>query len=349
MIDNLPSYVLEGIAGLIEKAGHDPVAIANSVGINPAALFQSDILINEVKFNDLFEEAARVCGDRFFGLKIAQIKSLDTLGPLWLLVRNASSVGDFLSLVSENMAIHTQGLIFSVIDQGESGASLVVEVPRFELGALQTAPRNTSITQVIEFSLAVVCNDARRSLGAKWVPNYVQFRHGPPSDKKPLRKVFGEHLFFNQDVNALHLSRSDVQAPYYLNPLNRVSTEAHQITARDLESRVGLGTSFVQQVNRILRLLINDQGATVGGVAKALNIPVRTLQYRLKKHNTSYQELYDKAREELARHYLASSELPIGAIAERLHFTDTAALSKFFKNRVGFSPREYAKKKCKLD
>jgi AraC-like DNA-binding protein len=349
MIDNLPSYVLEGAASLIEKAGQDPVAIAKSVGINPAALYRPDTLINEVKFNDLLEEAARVCDDRFFGLKIGQIKSLDTLGPLWLLVRNASSVGDFLSLLSENMAIHSQALNFTVIDQGESGVSFVVEVPRPELGAIRAVPRNRSITQVIELSLAVVCINTRRSLGAKWVPNYVQFRHAPPSDTKPLRKVFGEHLFFNQDVNAIHLSRGDVQAPYYLNPHNRVTTEAQRITARELESTVGLGTSFVQRVSRIIRLLINDRGVTAGEVAEALNIPLRTLQYRLKKHNTSYQELYDKAREELARHYLTSSELPVGAIAERLHFTDTAALSKFFKNRVGFPPREYAKKKRKLD
>jgi len=29
MIDNLPSYVLEGVADLIEEAGHDPVVSLN--------------------------------------------------------------------------------------------------------------------------------------------------------------------------------------------------------------------------------------------------------------------------------------------------------------------------------
>jgi len=46
----------------------------------------------------------------------------------------------------------------------------------------------------------------------------------------------------------------------------------------------------------------------------------------------------------LARHYLSKSELSITAIAERLHFADTAALSNFFKSRVSHSPREYVKK-----
>jgi AraC-like DNA-binding protein len=344
MAENVSSYVLEGVAALIERAGQDPVALAKRVEINPAALYQSDILVNEVKVNDLFEEAAKVCDDRFFGLKIAAIKGLDMLGPLWLLTRNARTVGESLNLLTDNLAIHTQALSADVVDEGSAGISLNMEVSRLKLDVFQTAPKNTAVTQIVELSIAVICKNLRGSLGGGWVPRYVQFRHAAPSDTHPLRKVFGEHLFFNQDVNAIHLSHEDLQTPNYRNPLNKISSDAHKVVSRDLESRVGQGMNFVQRVRRIIRTLINDEGVTAGEVAKTLSIPVRTLQYRLKKHNTSYQGLYDKTREELAKHYLTKSELPVSAIAERLHFTDTAALSKFFKKRVGHSPREYAKR-----
>ena len=344
MSDNIPSYVLEGVAALIEKAGQDPVELAKRVELNPAALYQSDIQINEIKVNDLFEEAAKTCGDRFFGLKIAAIKGHDTLGPLWLLARNASTVGEYLKLLTDNLAIHTQAMTMHIVDEGRAGVSLNMEITQLKLDTFQSAPRNTAITQMVELSLAVTCKNLRQSLGAGWVPRYAQFRHAAPTNVQPLRKVFGEHLFFNQDVNAIHLSHEDFQAPHYRNPLNKISLDAKRISTRDLESSVGQGMSFVQRVGRIIRTLINDEGVTAGEVAKTLNIPVRTLQYRLKKHNTSYQDLYDKTREELAKHYLTKSELSISAIAERLHFTDTAALSNFFKGRVGHSPREYAKK-----
>jgi len=349
MVENVSSYVLEGVATLIEQAGQDPVALAKRVELNPAALYQSDILINEVKVNDLFEEAAKACGDRFFGLKIAAIKGLDMLGPLWLLARNASTVGESINLLADNMAIHTQALTAHVVDEEGAGISLNVEISRQKLGVFQTAPKNTAITQMVELSLAVICKNLRGSLGAGWVPRYAQLRHAAPTDLKPLRKVFGEHLFFNQDVNAIHLSLEDLQTSNCRNPLKRISSDAHKVVTRDLESSVGQGVSFVQRVGRIIRTLINDQGVTAGEVAKTLNIPVRTLQYRLKKHNTSYQALYDKAREELAKHYLTKSELSVGAISERLHFTDTAAMSKFFKKQVGHSPREYANRARILD
>jgi len=333
MADNIASYVLEGVANLIEQAGQDPVTIARQVGLNPAALYQSDILISELKVNDLFEEAAKVCGDRFFGLKIAQIKGLDMLGPLWLLARNADTVGDVISLVAENMAVHSQGLSVTLENESESGVSLVFEIVRLKLGAFQAAPRNTAITQMIEVCLAAIGKELRGSLGRGWVPQYVQFRYAAPTDTQPLHKVFGEHLFFNQDVNAIRLSRADIQTPNFRNPLNKVSTEAQGIARRELESSVGQSMSFVQRVARIIRTLINDQGVSAGEVASTLNIPLRTLQYR-----------NDRAREELARHYLEKSELPVSAIAERLHFTDTAALSNFFKSRVGVSPRDYVKR-----
>ncbi len=349
MADNIPSYVLEGIAGLIEQAGQDPVAIAKSVELNPAALYQSDILVSEVKVNDLFEEAARVCNDRFFGVKAGQMKGLDMIGPLWLLAQHASSVTEALTLLSDNMALHSQGFSTQVNDEGEAGISLTIEIAKLRLDLFQTAPKNSSVTQIVEHSMSIICKELRGSLGFNWFPRYVQFRHSTPEDLTLLQKVFGKHLYFNQDVNAIHLNREDAQAPNYRNPDNTISHEAKKLVSRNLEASVGQGMSFVQRVERIIRTLINDQGVTAKDVAKTLNIPLRTLQYRLKKHNTSYQTLYDKVREELAKHYLVKSELSVSAIAERLYFNDTAALSKFFKHRVGLPPSEYANRMKLLD
>jgi len=344
MVDNIRSYVLEGVSELIESGGQNPVDLALSVGLNPEALYQADLLINEVKVNDLFEEAAKVCDDRFFGLKFAQKIGLDTLGPLWLLARNGSSVGEMLSLISNNMALHTQGLGCHIVDEGDSGFSLNLEVKRLKLGVASRAPKNTSIVQVVELSLATVCLELQRSLGAGWFPSYVQFRHAQPADTSLLRKLFGENLYFNQDVTAIHITREDFKRPNYRNLTNTISPLGKKVIERELESSIGQSLSFVPRVERLIRLLINDQGASLGEVAKALNLPQRTLQYRLKQYTTSYQTLYDTVRLDLVKHYLSKSDLSVTAIAERLHFSDTAALSNFFKRRVRHSPRAYAKK-----
>lgn len=346
MSDTVPSYVLEGVASLIEIAGQDPTAIATAVELNPAALYQSDVLISEVKINDLFEEAARVCDDRFFGLKAGQLKGLDMIGPLWLLVQQASTVGEVLTLLSENMALHAKGFSIFIYDDGEAGISVAIETSTLKLEHFQKAPKNSGVIQVVEHIMAVINKELLGSLGRSWFPKYIQFRHSAPEDIIPLKKVFGEHLYFNQDINAIHLTREDAQTPNYRNPDNTISSDAKKLVTRELESSVGLGKSFVWRVERIIRTLINNQGVTANDVALALNIPLRTLQYRLKKKSTSYQALYDNAREELAKHYLCQSELSVSAVAERLRFTDSAAFSNFFKRRVGCSPSEYVQRMC---
>jgi AraC-like DNA-binding protein len=343
MAEHVPSNVLEGVAELIASYGHDPLDIAKRVGIPLEAFDTSDTLISEVKVNDLFEEAAKVCSERFFGLKLAQTRGFDSLGPLWLLARNANTVGEALTLTMENMALHSQAMSGYIANEKQSGKSLVIEVSSLKIETPQDMPINTAITQMIELSLALTCKELRFSLGSQWRPVYAQFRHSAPAEIQPLRHVFGEHLFFNQDINAIHLSNEDFNQPHYRNRSSSISSKAKKAAQRDVESSIGQSMSFVQKITRIIRLLINDQGCRIDDVAQAVNLPVRTLQYRLKQHNTSHQKLYDSVRLDLAKHYLTNSELSIGAISERLHFTDTAVFSNFFKARLGASPRSYIK------
>jgi len=339
---NVSSLVLEGFAELVQQLGHSPSDIATRVGIAPEALYRSDLIIDEVRVNDLFEEAAKVCGERFFGLKLAQFKGLDILGPLWLLVRTASTVGESLTLLAENMGLHSQGVTANMVRDGHAGVAVHIEV---QLPAAVSSHSDDgrsithsshSITQMVELALALTCKELRSYLGSHWCPRFAQFRYAAPEDLSPLRQVFGDHLFFNQDVTAIHLTDAECLQP--TTPLNK---GAQRVIKRQLESQVGQASSFVQRVTRIITLLINEQGSSAGVVAEALGIPVRTLQYRLKRQGASYQKLYDTARLELAKHYLLKSDLSVGAISERLHFMDTAALSHFFKRHVGCSPKSY--------
>jgi transcriptional regulator GlxA family with amidase domain len=153
-----------------------------------------------------------------------------------------------------------------------------------------------------------------------------------------MRAVFGDSLHFNQDVDAFHISRED-----FNRPVTGRSRSNGALLQRALESTVGRGMPFVLRVDRIIRLLINGEGCSAEKVAEALDIKLRTLQYRLKQNQTSYQALYDAARLDLAKHYLKKSDLSIAAVSERLYFNDCAAFSRFFRARAGHSPREYAR------
>jgi hypothetical protein len=111
------SNVLEGVAELIESYGCNPVEIAKRVGLSCEAFYSADLLISEMKVNDLFEEAAMTCQDRFFGLKIAQTKGFDALGVLWLLACNANTVGEQLTDLAGNMASYSHGASYDITSE----------------------------------------------------------------------------------------------------------------------------------------------------------------------------------------------------------------------------------------
>jgi AraC-like DNA-binding protein len=334
MQELVPSRVLEGVAGLVKNYGHDPDDIAASIGLTPEALYRPDLMIDVVDVNDMLEESAVVCRDRFFCLRLARIQSFDVLGPIWLIIRNSRTVGERLELLADNYELHTRSMSAYLLKEGD-GVTFCWEIRKVPT---PKRPRHTATVQVSELAMGVCCYELRRLLGNSWRPEYVQFRHARPADTAPMRAVFGDSLHFNQDVDAFHISRED-----FNRPVTGRSRSNGALLQRALESTVGRGMPFVLRVDRIIRLLINGEGCSAEKVAEALDIKLRTLQYRLKQNQTSYQALYDAARLDLAKHYLKKSDLSIAAVSERLYFNDCAAFSRFFRARAGHSPREYAR------
>ena len=103
MTKNTPSRALTGVASLVESYGHDPDSIARRVGLAPSALYRPDLFIEGGVFNDFLEEAALVCDDRFFSLKLAPIQGWQVLGPVWEVIRRAQTVGEVLRILAAHL------------------------------------------------------------------------------------------------------------------------------------------------------------------------------------------------------------------------------------------------------
>ncbi|WP_373462728.1 helix-turn-helix transcriptional regulator [Paenibacillus sp. V4I3] len=73
--------------------------------------------------------------------------------------------------------------------------------------------------------------------------------------------------------------------------------------------------------------------------AMAFKMSVRSIQARLKQENTTYQDIMNRARRELAVGYLAKPEYKIGEVAYLLHFSEPSAFQSAFKKWTGVTPR----------
>ena len=76
-------------------------------------------------------------------------------------------------------------------------------------------------------------------------------------------------------------------------------------------------------------------------LARGLNLSLRTLQRRLAKAGTSYSELLDEARRELALRYIGEHRLSIKETTYVLGFSEPANFTRAFRRWTGFSPTQY--------
>ncbi|WP_453822699.1 helix-turn-helix transcriptional regulator [Tepidimonas fonticaldi] len=76
-------------------------------------------------------------------------------------------------------------------------------------------------------------------------------------------------------------------------------------------------------------------------VASALHMSEKTLQRRLKGEETSYQEILDETRRELARQYLREGRMSVCEVTFRLGFSDQSSFTRAFKRWTGLAPGEF--------
>jgi AraC-like DNA-binding protein len=76
-------------------------------------------------------------------------------------------------------------------------------------------------------------------------------------------------------------------------------------------------------------------------LARELHLSPRTLQRRLTEEGITFQRLLDKARRELARHYLLRSTRELNETAYLLGYEDANSFFRAFHHWEGTSPRQW--------
>ncbi|MDX1486779.1 MAG: helix-turn-helix transcriptional regulator, partial [Acidiferrobacterales bacterium] len=99
--------------------------------------------------------------------------------------------------------------------------------------------------------------------------------------------------------------------------------------------------SVRRQVEMKLLEQLSSGHASQASVASALHMSLRTLQRRLRAEGTSYKELLEQTRRDLAARYMKESYLSVGEVTFLLGFSEPANFARAFKRWHGVTPTEY--------
>jgi AraC-like DNA-binding protein len=312
----------------------DARTIAARAGIDPDRL-GPEARVPRPALNRLWQLAVEATGDPAFGLEAARHTAQTTFHALGYAILASATLKDAFERMIRYRRLVGDVLALRLVDAGDRY--------RFEI--------DVSADPEVPFqavdAIAAICVRQARGLHRprRCEPLLVTFARPAPRDVEPYRRVFRAPVRFAAPVNAVEYARADVEDPLPAGnaELARGNEEVLvRYLARLERARVA---SRVQQA--VLEAL-PDGAPAKGSIARKLGMSARNLQRQLAEEGTSFKELLNDARADLARTYVTERRLSVTEIAFLLGFADTSAFSRAFKRWTGMAPRDWAARRARV-
>ncbi|EIT88258.1 AraC family transcriptional regulator [Parascardovia denticolens IPLA 20019] len=139
--------------------------------------------------------------------------------------------------------------------------------------------------------------------------------------------------------NRIIFQRTDMDKPFISYNEGMWDYLAPELQRRLYEMKEG--DPAAMKVRSALTGLLPSGRTTIKDVASTLGISPRTLERRLAKENTTFQQQLNSTRELLAKHYIRNTDMSSGDIAFLLGYQESNSFLRAFTQWTGLSVSEY--------
>ncbi|MEM8605772.1 MAG: AraC family transcriptional regulator ligand-binding domain-containing protein [Myxococcota bacterium] len=176
-------------------------------------------------------------------------------------------------------------------------------------------------------------------IGKPLVPNRVHLPFAPPVDLSDYDAIFPCRHYFSQRDTAAFFDKRFIDMPVVQSPR---SVPEFLKNIPDLLTTERSDESLTGQIKRMLQSTDGSVDALpLKAVAETLHADPRTIRRRLKREGSSYAEIKEGVRRDLAIYHLRRLETPVAEIAELVGFSDASAFNRAFRKWTGQTPGEY--------
>jgi AraC-like DNA-binding protein len=186
--------------------------------------------------------------------------------------------------------------------------------------------------------MAMIVRLCRLIRGAEINPLRVTLRRQTPSCTKAFSQVFRAPVEFSARRDRLVFDREELSQP--LLTANTELARANDQIVIDYLAKFDRDRVTMRVRSMLLEQLATGS-ATQESIARGLNLSARSLQRKLHEEGTTYKQLVDDTRRELAAQYVKQSQLSINEITYMLGFSEPSNFTRAFKRWTGESPSEY--------
>jgi AraC-like DNA-binding protein len=308
--------------------GYDERDLARSMGLSLEALSEPEARIPYEVAIQMGERALSLTRDENFGLRLASDVSDPRNYDTGLLLLMASpSVRVAIESFVENQRYWGDGDRVELLPA--HGGICLRFVLRFQG---QKYARHAD-----ECALAEIVLGIRALTGAALHPRVVRFHHRAPSCTALHQDIFRCPIEFLSEATEVVFDDAVLDTPMPHGNVTFYSILEHQVESS--LARIPRLQSATDHARAAARATLGTGACTLETTARQLGLSARTLQRRLREEGTSFAELLDALRREMAAMYLEHG-LSIADVAQRLDYSDATAFHHAFARWTGSSPKK---------
>ena len=313
----------------LKKHGVDVEAALTEAGLEHRSLIRADGWVPYANHARLFEIAARELKDDCFGLNFARTIDVRDVGVLAYLGVASQTLEDAIRNLARYTRVFSEAFEFDLKVEGDTGTiEIIPQDPSF------AAQR-----QAVEFAYAVIVRAYRQFTGKRIKPLAVYFLHQRRTNLPKFTKFFGGTVKFGRNQGEMVFSRRELATPI-LSSDERLLAILRDYAEGILRHRPKHRDELLQKIERRLTEILPTGQGRAKILAAELGMSERTLVRRLAELDTSFADLVDELRHDLARKYLAQRDLSLVHIAFLLGYSNQSAFNLACKRWSGKTPRE---------
>ncbi len=314
------------IARTLDEYGVDSEAVFAGAGINLSSILSPDERLQINCVQNVWRWAAENT-DECFGIKVArQLKpaSFHALGyALW----SSSTMLEAIERLIRYRCVVSQRFFCDLIEEGDT----------YRISLIDQRTVKTELTHdafmglITEMGRELDCDE----FGPLWIHTTYPGSH--PTER--LSAYFGVPIETESGESSIGFARNTFEKPLMLgNP--DLSMQLDGIVERYI-ARLGLISEHMLRVRNEILGLLSEGEVSIEAVAENLNVTVRTLQRRLAAEQSTYNQLLDEVRHQLAMEYIQDPGNSVTDLAFRLGFNDSGSFGRSFKRWTGKSITQY--------
>lgn len=329
MMSKARAASLRGYCSLVDELGGDGVALLQRFGIDRAAIDSDDAVVPADVIGWALEVAAAELDCPDFGLTLAGRQDETMLGPLAVALVHSSTASEAIACAARFLFTQNTGISVALVPDPEGEPGMVALNYR-------DSGEFTGFSQGVDLAAGTIHRMMGRILGDEYPVRSVHLPHEALVPPKTYTEYFGTKVRFGMPTTMFRFAAAALDRPVPGNSTVMRAMAMEYLTKNYSE----LERTTTAQVRVTIENIMVGGPPTIRTVARALSTHERTLQRMLSTEGTSFREILDGARRDVAYRLLCETNISMSGITTLVGLREQSALTRAVRRWFDATPQQ---------